>query len=150
MGRAGCPFYRVPVHGSCIAQKACSLRNIPWQLPCSSTPFIRNTSNEAVVKRAARTGQAQKSVLLTERPAVVRSQTYMKCKKQWICLCAWWHTVHEDVLGNGGIAARIFYVGIRWELLAYIPPAFLVGKTSSTPLDTRVCAPHSRHGLYNG
>jgi len=37
---------------------------------------------ETVVQHATRTGQAQKSVLLTERPAVVTSQTYMKCKEK--------------------------------------------------------------------
>ena len=41
--------------------------------------------------------------------------------------------MQEDVLGNGGKAAGIFYVGIRWEWLAL--PRFSGGKISSTRLD---------------
>ena len=88
----------------------------------------------------------------SERPAVVTSQTYTTCNKNFryrkSCLMqyrAWRRT------GEWRYNCKHFYVGIRWELLAVIPLRFTSGgKTSGIPLDMRLCVPHRRYGLCSG
>jgi hypothetical protein len=56
--------------------------------------------------------------------------------------------LHEDVMGEWGIAPRILDLGTRWRwVVSFTPrPLYLPGKNPLYPLDRRLGGPHSRSG----
>jgi hypothetical protein len=69
-----------------------------------------------------------------------------KCKGK-VAPVLYWISLHEDVLGNGGIAPRI-NLGTRWRWVVSLTPLPLYprGKSSWYPLDRRLGGPQSRPG----
>jgi hypothetical protein len=58
-----------------------------------------------------------------------------------------WAPRHEGVLGSGGIAPNILYLGTRWSWVSFTPrPPYPQGKSPWYPLDRRLGWPQSRSG----
>jgi hypothetical protein len=69
-----------------------------------------------------------------------------------LCFYFNWAPRHEDVLGNGGIAPCIFYLGTRsrWVVNFTLRPFYPQGKSPWYPLDRRLGGPQSRSGRGSG
>jgi hypothetical protein len=76
--------------------------------------------------RGVRNGHWNGAAILTflNTPSYYQEEIFIPSKLIKLSLCFKWAPSHEGVLGSGGIALRIFYLGTRWRWLASRPGCF--------------------------